>query len=728
MPNKASSLKENQKMRILFIELFFLLCFSIVSMANTLVLSKEEKEFIKTNPTVTVAMMPDFTPFSYLLDDKPVGFEHDLLKIISKKTGLKFEKSIDKWTNNLNNLKNKKIDMVTSISYKKYREPFTTFTSSYYDIPIMIFVRDDFGKYNGLKSLKGKRVGVIKDIFYIKELRKLGTIDIVEYESYEKLASDLVFGKIDAILQNLTNINYLIKKHVYTNIKLASELILPNTKNEDLRFGIQPEKPILSSILEKAVKSISKKEKDSLVNKWIGSIKEYGGGHIVLDDEEVAYLDTNIIKYCISPVSLPYEGLNKNGNHSGMTLDYYNIFEKMLSAKFELVKTKSWSQTLTYIKQHKCDMIALSVETPERKKQLNFTSYYLDVPLVMATRVDVPFINHILDLEGEQIGITKDDAFVKILRKKYPSLTIVEVDGIHDGLDKVKSGQIFAYIDTLAGVGYEFQTKYFGELKIAGKLSESLKLSIAVNKKEEILLNILQKSINNISNEMHRKIFTKWIPIKYEKGMDYDLIVKIVLAALFLIVLIIYWNTKIIKANKLLKEAKRDIEFKNKELNKLAITDNLTNLYNRRKLEELIKNELNRNQRFNHTFGLAILDIDHFKGVNDAYGHQVGDEVLIEFASILKNNLRKTDFVGRLGGEEFIIICPESNLQDVTDLMEIFREEIANHNFKSIKNKTASFGVTMSKEGDTIDSLIKRADNALYKAKDSGRNKVLVNI
>ena len=715
-------------MRILFIQLFLLLCFSVGAMANTIVLTKEEKEFIKTNPTVSVAMMPDFTPFSYYIEDKPVGFEHDLLKIISQRTGLNFEKTIDKWTTGYHAFKNKEIDMITSISYKKYREPFTTYTSSYYDIPIMIFVRDDFGKYNGLRSLTGKRVGVIKDIFYINELRKLGTIDIVEYESYEKLASDLVFGKIDAILQNLTNINYLIKKHVYTNIKLASELILPNTKNEDLRFGVQPEKPILSSILQKAVMSISKKEKEALVNKWIGSIKEFGGGHIVLDDEEVAYLDTNIIKYCISPASLPYEGLNKNGKHTGMTSDYYDIFEKMLSAKFELVKTKSWSQSLTYLKEHKCDMIALSVETPERKKHLNFTSYYLDVPLVMATRVDVPFINHVLDLEGKKIGITKDDAFVKILRKKYPSLDIVEVDGIQDGLDRVKSGQIFAYIDTLAGVGYEFQTKYFGELKIAGKLSESLKLSIAVNKEEEILLNLLQKVINKITNELHREIFTKWIPIKYEKGIDYDLIVKIVLAALFLILLIMYWNTKIIKANKLLKEAKKDIELKNEELNTLAITDKLTNLFNRRKLEELIKNELNRSERFSHTFGLAMLDIDHFKEVNDTYGHQTGDEVLIEIANILKNNLRKTDFVGRLGGEEFIIICPESNLQDVTDLMEAFRVKIENHSFTSIRNKTASFGVTLSKQGDTVDSLIKRADTALYEAKGSGRNKVLVNI
>ncbi len=82
---------------------------------------------------------------------------------------------------------------------------------------------------------------------------------------------------------------------------------------------------------------------------------------------------------------------------------------------------------------------------------------------------------------------------------------------------------------------------------------------------------------------------------------------------------------------------------------------------------------------------------------------------------------------GRFGGEEFIIICPESSIEDVKKLMENFRTKIENHNFKSIRNKTASFGVTISKNGDNIDSILKRADKALYEAKESGRNKVAVN-
>ncbi|WP_369921293.1 transporter substrate-binding domain-containing protein [Marinomonas polaris] len=714
-------------MKKILITLLFLFLYSVGSIAKPLDLTKEEKGFIKDNPVVSIGMMPDFTPFSYYIEDEPVGFEHDLLNLISQKTGLKFEKHIDKWTTIYNSFKNKKIDMISSISYKKYREPFTIFTSPYYNIPIMIFVKDNFGEYNGLKSLTGKKVGVLKDVFYIKELEESGSMNLVFYDSYDELTKDLVFGKIDALMQNLPNINHLIKKNLYNNIKLASELVLPNTNREDLRFGIQPEKSLLSSILQKSLTSISKREIEELSDKWIGSIKEYPGGHIDLNDAEKAYINTHTIKYCINPSGLPFEGLNEDGEHVGMSSDYYRLFEQMLSAKFELVKTKNWNQSVEFIQQKKCDMLALGMETPERKKYLNFTSHYLDVPLVVATRVDVPFINQILDLEGEKIGIIKGDAFVKILRGKYPSLKIVEVDDIYDGLDQVKNGQLFAYIDTLASIGYEFQSKYFGELKIAGKISENLRLSIAVRKDDVTLLGILQKVVNNITNERHRKIFTKWIPIKYEQDVNYKIVWQIVLAIVIFLALMIYWNRKITKANTLLKQAQKDIEEKNKELNRLALTDNLTTLFNRRKLEELIQAEIDKGYHVDNSFCLSILDIDHFKEVNDKYGHQRGDSVLVEIASVLKDSLRITDYVGRYGGEEFIIIFPESSIEDVKLIIEGVRLKIAQYDFEGIEHKTASFGLTVFKAGDTIETVVKRADNALYEAKESGRNRVVVN-
>jgi len=164
-----------------------------------------------------------------------------------------------------------------------------------------------------------------------------------------------------------------------------------------------------------------------------------------------------------------------------------------------------------------------------------------------------------------------------------------------------------------------------------------------------------------------------------------------------------------------------------KILEQLAITDNLTGLFNRSKFNEVIKNEVSRCERFGHTFGLAIVDIDHFKSVNDNYGHQVGDTVLIEIANIIKENLRTTDILFRWGGEEFIIMCLEAKKEGVKVLVENIRKKIEENNFKTIGSKTVSIGFTMYEKNDDDITLVKKADDALYKAKNDGRNKVEFN-
>lgn len=533
-------------MKNIVIQLFIFIFF-LSPTVKAIDLTEEEKKYIASTPKVKIAMMPDFTNFSYLIEDTPVGFEHDFLELISRKTGLNFEKKFSSWTSNYNSFKNKEIDVISSISYEKNRTKFVDFTDIYYEIPIMVFVRDDFGEYLDIHSLKYKRIGVIRDSYYINELQDIGAVELVAYETHEEITKELALGKIDALIQNPSNISNLIKRHGYTNIKLAGKMNLRNSRKEDLRFGIQPEKLLLSSIFKKGLDSITTKEREDLIKKWIGEIKEYAGGYVELTENEVEYLEKKTIKYCINPTGLPLEGFDEDNKHAGMSSDYYSFFEKIISAKFQLVRTKNWPESLSYMKQEKCDMLALAMETDERKSYLSFTEHYLDVPMVVATKIDEPFINDILDLKGRKIGVLKGHVIQKILASKYPSLMLVEVDDIHQGLDKVKNGEIFSFIETLASIGYEFQKKHLGELKIAGKISEELQLSIAVIKSDEVLLNILQKTISSITNDMHKKIFTKWVPMKYENGVDYSLVWKVAAAAIILVILIFYWNMILVR-------------------------------------------------------------------------------------------------------------------------------------------------------------------------------------
>ncbi len=169
-------------------------------------------------------------------------------------------------------------------------------------------------------------------------------------------------------------------------------------------------------------------------------------------------------------------------------------------------------------------------------------------------------------------------------------------------------------------------------------------------------------------------------------------------------------------------ELNRLIEERTHELEELSITDQLTKLYNRRHIDKTLSSELDKARRYDDLFSLILLDIDYFKNVNDTYGHQVGDAILKSIAKLLTDNVRKTDMVGRWGGEEFLIITTDNDSKKVLHFAEKLRSVIETHKFNAVKKVTCSFGVTHYMKDDTDSSIIGRADDALYEAKASGRN------
>lgn len=162
-----------------------------------------------------------------------------------------------------------------------------------------------------------------------------------------------------------------------------------------------------------------------------------------------------------------------------------------------------------------------------------------------------------------------------------------------------------------------------------------------------------------------------------------------------------------------------------KQIEIISQTDKLTQLYNRVKLDESLENEMNRFTRHSDIFSIILIDMDKFKSVNDNYGHQVGDSVLIELSEILKKHSRKIDIVGRWGGEEFMIICINTDIKGATHFAQNLRALVEEYKFDVVKHKTISVRVTEVKRTDNIETLIKRVDDYLYEAKESGRNKVV---
>lgn len=153
-----------------------------------------------------------------------------------------------------------------------------------------------------------------------------------------------------------------------------------------------------------------------------------------------------------------------------------------------------------------------------------------------------------------------------------------------------------------------------------------------------------------------------------------------------------------------------------------ATTDTLTGCFNRRKLDEVFAQEMHRAIRYQVPFCLAIFDIDHFKLVNDTYGHSIGDDVLYSLATLVREELRPNDSLFRWGGEEFVILASGIAGESAYQMAERLRQAIASFTFNAIGHLTVSFGIAESRESDTLDALFLRADTALYQSKQQGRN------
>ena len=163
------------------------------------------------------------------------------------------------------------------------------------------------------------------------------------------------------------------------------------------------------------------------------------------------------------------------------------------------------------------------------------------------------------------------------------------------------------------------------------------------------------------------------------------------------------------------------------DLDQLARTDELTGAWNRRRFEETVETEMDRLRRYGQRLSLMILDVDHFKKINDLYGHSIGDQVLIDLSNTIRSSLRVSDSLTRWGGEEFIILCPNTTAETVSKLAERLRKEVSSIEFQKVGNITLSFGVAECGAEETWEQWLHRADEALYLAKSGGRDRVKTN-
>ena len=427
-----------------------------------------------------------------------------------------------------------------------------------------------------------------------------------------------------------------------------------------------------------------------------------------LSQAEQNYVDQKPeLKVCINPDWYPFEFYSE-GRHQGMVADYLQLVMGAVQLNYEIVPTTSWQQSLKYVRNGHCDILAGDMQTVGQTEYLDFTKPYLSVPAVIAISADNPRNR----VSGMKLGVVDKSAFHEILSTRYPNMQVVPVSHTVEGLRMLQAGAINGVVGADANIAHVLKEFKIPDIAISDELSDSWDFSIAVAKDAPHLVNILNKSISLITPEQHESIFKRWVVIEYKHTTDY-IVLWIVLSIVgLLLVAGLYRYLSMLSYNKVLKT--------------IAEKDALTGVLSRHKLRSELDAFVELSQRHNWTLSLLFFDIDDFKKINDSLGHQVGDRVLVSLSELIAHKSRKTDRFGRWGGEEFLFLMLETDLDSAHKIADKFRQEIAQHDFGLNTDVTCSFGVAQYQRNESVEHWVSRADKAMYRAKNEGKNCVRI--
>jgi diguanylate cyclase (GGDEF)-like protein len=414
---------------------------------------------------------------------------------------------------------------------------------------------------------------------------------------------------------------------------------------------------------------------------------------------------------CVDPEWEPFERIDEQGRHVGIAADLLALVSRHTGLRFVLVPTRSWEESLAASKSGKCDILSFLNQSPEREKWLAFTQPLLKDPNVFITREEHPFIAEPENIAGETIALPTGTYVEERIRKDYPRIKVVRTGSETQSMDLVTSRQVDMTMRSLIVSAYTIRKQGYFNLKIAGQIPEyANRLRIGVRKDNPVLHAILDKGVRAVSPQEREGIISRHVAITVQMGVDRVLIGKILFGGGVLAAIGIYWTMRLRSLNKKLKF--------------LAQTDNLTGQLNRSALDARLSAEVERAKRYGRPFSLLMFDIDRFKDINDRHGHLMGDKILVAMAEAAAAHIRATDIIGRWGGEEFLVLCPETDTVEALVVAERIRSGVEAARYPTEGVHTVSIGLAGLTEIDSADSLLNRADAALYVAKNNGRNQV----
>lgn len=704
---------------------FLLVCSAAFSAhaSEPLFLDETEQAWLREHAApLRVHNEMEWKPFNYNEDGQPKGYSIDYMNMLAGKLGIEIEYiSGPTWDEFLGMMKAGTLDVMLNIANTKERRQYLRFTNPYHITTVGLYTHSTENSITDLEHLNGKRLGFTEGFFFEEFIRLYyPDIQIVTYPSTQASFVGVQKGEADAAIDVPLVANSILREMNMTDVKFAGKVSDPAFITT-FSLATRKDNPVLQSILQKAIDSVTSEEIRTINQKW--AIDTNRGSQLAPQDLD--YLkQKGELRVCINPARLPLEAVNLEGNLTGISSEFVERLRQLMQIPLTVVPTKSWTESLRLAQQRDCDILPMVNNTRAGRAFLNFTSPWLSLEQVIVTRDTQIYIDDMHRLSNHRVGVVRGHGARETLLAIYPGLTLVEVDSVAEGLEQVSNRKLFAFVDTLATVSRVMQTNNLDNVKISGSTGVTAKFAVGVRNDDGTLLDIVERATHAIEPADINAMYNRWLSIAYVEKVDYTRLWQALIVFSLLTAYIYHRYRQGQKNAAILQQAHDDVEAANKQLDRLARTDPLTGLANRLEADEILHKEHARFSRYQYVYSLIMMDIDHFKTVNDTHGHETGDEVLKAVAGVLGRNCRESDLIGRWGGEEFLIICPSTEESGTLKLAEHLCQVIREGRSNGLPAVTASFGIATVQAGESIYDLMRRADEALYRAKANGRDRV----
>jgi diguanylate cyclase (GGDEF)-like protein len=703
--------------------------FTVIFFRSGLLFSEEQAH--ESLDALTIVTIEDTLPFSFRLPDgTPSGLYVEFWELWSETNNIPIRFVLLPYEEGIKLIRNKNT-LHSGLFRNDKREKWADFSLPIHNVQTGFIYNRSINKntkFSDLKDIKVSTHHMSFQEFYIRE--NYPDIELSTYQNFDEGVNQLLNNDVQAIFAEIPSVNARLAKKGLSGVFVISEEVIVSNNVFALIAKGQPD---LLAKINDGIENIPVNKIIDLEKKWLPTLKPFFS-----NDISIASLTLAERKWLQELPSLslgieldwhPYEYVNEKGEYSGLSADYIDYIENSLSLKIEVDKNYSWLESLTAIENNKIDLISAISRTTEREKVMLFTEPYFSAATVLVSRKNGFNADSLSSLKGRSIGIPIENALSTYIAADYPEIKIIIVDSTVIGLKKLNEGEFDAFINDISIINHVINKEQLSNLIITGFSPYRLNITMAVRTELEPLVGILNKIFLNMTEKEKAAIANNWLSVQVNTGTELSTIIFWVLPIVLLLILIILIFVRL-----------------NRRFKELSLTDQLTGLRNRRFLQNNIKNDVDiilrmnlkaqsnqlRERQIDSDLIFFMLDFDHFKQINDIHGHTTGDAVLSQIKSILNKVFRKTDYLVRWGGEEFLVISRFINRKHAPELAERLRQSVETYDFDIGKgetlNKTCSIGFSCfpflvnKPEYLSWEQVLDIADHCMFAAKKSSRN------